>query len=173
MNSKTFQCVKSTHSYRCYPNFAQKVFICTTSALNAGYCKPDQLGRFILTLPDGKKITDSSIWSARVELPDHKAAREPTTVSSNGFWNNPPNGSFPTPPASQYDTPWKRGRVSMHRVSSHHTRGEEHTGVFTYEKPIHYPVPKTGYYCVGTCHDALCQALILSLHSNRPSEREP
>ncbi|KAH6916964.1 lung seven transmembrane receptor-domain-containing protein [Coprinopsis sp. MPI-PUGE-AT-0042] len=126
-----------------------RVFICTTSALNGGYCKEDQLGRFILTFPDGKKVSDSSIWSARVELPEHKASREPTSVASSGFWNNPPNGSFPTPPASQYDAPWKRGRVGMHRVSTHLSRGEEHTGLYTYDKPIHYPVTKTGYYCVA------------------------
>ncbi|EAU92776.2 hypothetical protein CC1G_01821 [Coprinopsis cinerea okayama7 len=124
------------------------IYICTTTALTGGYCNESQLGRFILNLPTGKSINDTSFWSARVQLPASQSSLKPSSISESGFWNNPPNGSFPTPPASEWDSPWKRRNAGDH-ILSLTRRGEEHEGLYAYSEPIHYPVRKTGYYCVA------------------------
>ncbi|TFK30882.1 hypothetical protein FA15DRAFT_662945 [Coprinopsis marcescibilis] len=119
-----------------------KVYVCTTNALTGGYCTSSQLGRFILDMPAGKSINDTSVWSARVKLPGGSPSQVPTAVDAKGFWDNPPNGSFPTPPASEYDSPWKRQTPSPQQE-------HDHEGVYTYTTPIYYPVSQTGYYCVA------------------------
>uniref|UniRef100_A0A8H7Y739 Uncharacterized protein n=1 Tax=Psilocybe cubensis TaxID=181762 RepID=A0A8H7Y739_PSICU len=81
----------------------QKTYVCTSSAVSAGYCTRAQLGRFILDLPVGKSINDTSFWSARVQLPANKTT---SPKASNGFWDNPEGN--PTPPISPYASPWRR-----------------------------------------------------------------
>lgn len=104
--------------------------------MGGGYCSQDQLGRFILNLPSGKTANETSFWSARVELTAGKPTLTPSSIpASSGLWANP-NGTLPNVTKSEYDSPWRR-------------RGEEHEEVYIYEQPIHYPVHKTGYYCVG------------------------
>ncbi|KAF9269939.1 hypothetical protein L218DRAFT_975984 [Marasmius fiardii PR-910] len=118
----------------------QKTYICTTSAVTGGFCSSDQLGRFILDLPATKPINESSFWSARVELPGSHSSRDGEgdgSVSTNGFWNNPEGN--PTPPKSDYDSPWRKR--ANENVSP--------TGIHHYTQPIQYLVRKTGYYCVA------------------------
>ena len=93
----------------------QKTYICTTSALSAGYCGQDQLGQFILDLPKGKNVSETTFWSARVELSPGAGIRDLA----------PPRRWPPT------------------------VVGPDH--ILKYTAPIHYPVHKTGFYCVGTC----------------------
>jgi len=124
----------------------QKVYICTTNALNAGYCTADQLGHFILNLPSGKSINDTSFWSERVQLPANKTTLTPTSISVAEFWNNPSGN--PTPPPSDYTSPWRREEASENSAVTSRQTADSH--LYEYNGPIHYPVTKTGFYCVGT-----------------------
>ncbi|KAF8203093.1 protein PTM1, partial [Pholiota molesta] len=115
-----------------------KTYICTSSAAASGYCTTDQLGRFILNLPAGKSLNTTSFWSARVELP----ANRTTASSSSGFWDNPEGN--PTPPNNTDASPWRRD------ANAHPPLTEvPSNGVLVYNQPIHYPVAKTGFYCVA------------------------
>lgn len=128
---------------------AQRIYICTSNALAAGYCTTDQLGRFILDLPSGKTVNSTSFWSERVQMPANKTTITPTSVSVGEFWNNPSGN--PTPPPSEHTSPWRRERRSL-RSSPYAARRfqsrDEH-GLYEYNGPIHYPVTKDGFYCVG------------------------
>lgn len=125
------------------------IYVCTANALTAGYCKPDQLGRFILDLPAGKSVNDTSFWSERVQMPANKTIINPTSVSVAEFWNNPAGN--PTPPASNYTSPWRRETRRTPQpasLASRQTPGVE-SNVYEYNGPIHYPVSKDGFYCVA------------------------
>ncbi|KAL0063379.1 hypothetical protein AAF712_009688 [Marasmius tenuissimus] len=113
----------------------QKTFVCTTNAVNSGFCTKEQEGRFILDLPAGKKIEETSFWSARVELPATHTSRNDDggEISTSSFWDNPEGN--PTPPTSEYDSPWKRNPSPE--------------DLYHYTEPIQYLVRKTGYYCVA------------------------
>ncbi|KAL1748972.1 lung seven transmembrane receptor-domain-containing protein [Schizophyllum fasciatum] len=52
----------------------QKTYVCTSNAALAGFCTSEQLGRFIIDLPEGKSLSDTSFWSARVQLPGSAGA---------------------------------------------------------------------------------------------------
>ncbi|KAJ3530094.1 hypothetical protein NMY22_g8718 [Coprinellus aureogranulatus] len=127
------------------------VYVCTAKAFNAGYCAADQLGRFILDLPSGKSIDDTSFWSQRVQLPANKTTLKPTSISVAEFWNNPAGN--PTPPPSNYSSPWRREMLLSSRSTLDHARQKEEedvsSGVYEYSGPIHYPVTKDGFYCVA------------------------
>ncbi|PFH54883.1 hypothetical protein AMATHDRAFT_78452 [Amanita thiersii Skay4041] len=126
-----------------------KTFVCTSSALGAGFCTREQLGQFILNLPEGKSINETSFWSARVVLPGDNATAN-SNISANGFWNNPAGN--PNPPPSNYTSPWRRGSPSEPMNSSLHVRQNMNlspSGLYHYKEAIHYVVTKTGYYCVA------------------------
>lgn len=109
----------------------------------SGFCDSSQLGRFILDLPAGTSVDDTSFWSARVQLPNSEPTTSEATKASS-FWDDP-NGNPPSPPdPSGYTTPWKRGNIM--------SRGRNNpspNSTYTYDSPIKYNVRKTGYYCVG------------------------
>ncbi|KAG6866041.1 hypothetical protein C0991_009138 [Blastosporella zonata] len=113
-------------------DYLPKTYVCTARAVTEGTCTRDQLGRFILDLPSGKEVNQTSFWSARVELPADKASTNDTNASNAEFWNNPAGN--PNPPASNHTSPWRRQELS---------------GLYSYTEPIQYAVRKTGYYCVG------------------------
>nr|AAZ14927.1 putative mannosyltransferase [Coprinellus disseminatus] len=126
------------------------VYVCTAKAFNAGYCAVNQLGRFILDLPAGKGINETSFWSERVQLPANKTVLQPTSIAVAEFWNNPAGN--PTPPASNYSSPWRRDTPhypNSASLSTRQTTGEEKGGVYEYDGPIHYPVANDGFYCVA------------------------
>jgi hypothetical protein len=104
-----------------------------------GYCTREQLGHFILDLPTGKSANETSFWSALLQLP----ATQSSTVRSLGYplgvWDNPA-GVNPHSPISQYDSPGRRETQYLSRQAS---------DILHYKGPIHYPVTKTGFYCVG------------------------
>ncbi|THH19061.1 hypothetical protein EW146_g2036 [Bondarzewia mesenterica] len=114
-----------------------------------------QMGRFILDLPEGKSINDTSFWSARVAFPSSGGSSttpsDPAStsdVSAKGFWDNPSGN--PTPPPSEYDSPWRpRGVVPYTKRQSNGPLNPSPSGIYYYRDPIQYFVRKTGYYCVA------------------------
>ncbi|KAF8913100.1 protein PTM1 [Gymnopilus junonius] len=118
-----------------------KTYVCTSSAVVAGYCTRDQLGRFILDLPAGKSLNETSFWSARVELPE-----SPTDSRTSGLWDNPAGN--PTPPSSNYTSPWRHRSVEDVHLSKRQVTPIPANQFLEYSAPIHYPVTKTGFYCV-------------------------
>jgi hypothetical protein len=108
--------------------------VCTTEALAQGYCTQDELGRFILDLPQGKTINDTSFWSARVLL----------------------SSSVPAATFSARNSVSELELVhhDLSPISSRQNPNLSPDGILSYSGPIHYDVTKTGYYCVGAyvCH---------------------
>ncbi|KAF7981133.1 hypothetical protein HWV62_34873 [Athelia sp. TMB] len=129
----------------------QKTYICTTSAVQGGFCSSSQLGQFILDLPSGKSINSTSFWTAKVAF--SPGAANSTGDVSSGFWNNP-NG-LPVVPEEENTTPFRRVQVA--RSSSAHAQRQTQTiglnqspsSTIIYNEPIQYLVRKTGYYCVA------------------------
>jgi hypothetical protein len=126
-----------------------RTYICTASAVNAGYCSSDQQGRFILDLPKGKTVNETTFWSARVDLPSNKTrSLLEAPAASAGFWDNPDGN--PTPPPDNYTSPWRRRSTpyTIHVVRWPITKVDSN-GVLQYTEAIHYPVDKSGLYCVA------------------------
>lgn len=123
--------------------------MCTAHAVTDGFCTRAQLGQFILDLPEGKLVNSTSFWSARLELPSKQGAGNDTNLSTSGFWNNPAGN--PTPPPSNYNSPWRRQEPSSRISPTDRRRATDDnlTGFYSYKDPIQYRVKKTGYYCVG------------------------
>ncbi|KAG6832564.1 hypothetical protein H0H92_000193 [Tricholoma furcatifolium] len=126
-------------------SYLKKTYVCTARAVTEETCSREQLGRFILDIPSGTQINETSFWSARVGLPGSKTSNN-TNDSASSFWNNPAGN--PTPPSSNHTTPWRREESSS-RPSSLSRRQIEISGLYSYTQPIQYPVRKTGYYCIG------------------------
>ncbi|KAI0778347.1 lung seven transmembrane receptor-domain-containing protein [Trametes elegans] len=144
----------------------QKTFVCTSDALKGGFCDNSELGRFIVNLPTGRSINDTSIWSARVGLPS--GGNNPTDGSSDisvsGFWDNP--GGNPTPPDddAEYTSPWRRDEMLQIRQALNPSP----SSILWYHDPIQYLVRKTGYYCV-----AIVPITVLPSNSNTPRQTPP
>ncbi|KAI0267235.1 lung seven transmembrane receptor-domain-containing protein [Russula aff. rugulosa BPL654] len=51
-------------------DYLPKTYVCTTDAVRGGFCDSSGLGRFILDLPTGKSIENTTFWSARVAFPE-------------------------------------------------------------------------------------------------------
>ncbi|KAF5368567.1 hypothetical protein D9758_002282 [Tetrapyrgos nigripes] len=114
----------------------QRTYICTSSAEAQGFCTHDELGRFILDLPAGKTINDTTFWSARVQI--SKASSSSSSredISTSGFWDNPDGN--PTPPKDEYTSPWKRDVYRRDDIN------------LVLKEPIQYLVRHKGYYCVA------------------------
>ncbi|KAE9400586.1 hypothetical protein BT96DRAFT_819116 [Gymnopus androsaceus JB14] len=120
----------------------QKTYVCTSDAVYKNFCTRDDLGRFILDLPAGKSINDTSFWSARVELPANSNTSSPQRESTSGFWNSG-NDTLPSSQSDNGPTAWRRDISSTRAVNT------SPTGIYTYSQPIQYLVRKTGYYCVA------------------------
>ena len=44
----------------------QKTYVCTTDAVRGGFCDSSDLGKFIIDLPPGESLNDTSFWTARI-----------------------------------------------------------------------------------------------------------
>ncbi|GMK58380.1 hypothetical protein CspeluHIS016_0504120 [Cutaneotrichosporon spelunceum] len=51
-----------------------KVYICTTTTVRAGLCTNAQLGTFLTSLPEGKKLNDTSIYTSALRFDPEAAA---------------------------------------------------------------------------------------------------
>ncbi|KAI0319773.1 lung seven transmembrane receptor-domain-containing protein [Amylostereum chailletii] len=128
--------------------YLPRTYICTSDAVRNGFCTTEQLGRFILDLPNGKTIDDTTFWSARVAFSDTADSGEvsesqpPAENAASGFWNNPAGN--PTPPDSEYSSPFRRASVLPRD-----TINPSPSNILRYSEPIQYLVRKTGYYCVA------------------------
>lgn len=131
-------------------------WICTSDALRANLCSQSDLGKFIVDLPSNMSISDTSIWSASVQIGN--STTSPSGDTSSGFWN-PPGGTPALPSDSSDDGPtnWRRA-------------GESATYPYT-GQAIHYKVPKTGYYCVGEAFRDNSLTSSLMFHVTRNGSR--
>jgi hypothetical protein len=155
-------------SLRALPDISQS--FSTSDAVNGGYCHQEELGRFIIDLPDELSISQTSIWSRRVIL-GRSNSTSSSKSSMGAFWDNPEGN--PTPPPSEWDSPWIRSPTPVynegeddnwndgdfHILGSESAPAPTHTSapalvtkeetLLRYAQPIVYPVKKTGYYCVA------------------------
>ena len=115
--------------------------------MRGGFCNNSELGKFIIKLPNGTSMNDTSFWSARLEFSQGNTSESTgSEVSIGGFWNNPAGN--PTPPDSNYSSPWRRDTHHYARQSGA-SLNPSPSAILTYKEPIQYLVRKTGYYCVG------------------------
>jgi hypothetical protein len=126
--------IDGRHAPRALPSFArshaftlsqQKTYVCTSDAVRSKLCTSEHLGEFIVNLPASIPLNKSSIWTSRIAF-DSKGSSP-----SGGLWDNP-NGNPKLPPS-------KLGPTNI--------RARAAPTLISY--PITYPVPRSGYYCVG------------------------
>ncbi|EPT01530.1 hypothetical protein FOMPIDRAFT_1059714 [Fomitopsis schrenkii] len=125
----------------------QKTYVCTSDAVKGGFCDNSQLGHFILDLPAGKSVNDTSFWSARVSFQRQSGSTSLSTdaeAPTGGFWNDPAGN--PAPPESNYTSPWRRDELTLVERDA---LNPSPPGILLYQQPIQYRVRKTGYYCVA------------------------
>ena len=162
-----------------------------------GSCSYDDLGSFIISLPSGKSLNDTSIWSKRVIL-----SGQPSTIvdlhdtsskvaanggsAAHGGSGIDPNGN-PMPPFEDPASSWKRAPTPVAQENKNNAGDETDTMYHTmadapptptstsaskntlqYAEPVTYPVPKTGYYCV-----AIIPLTVMDQPKERLSERAP
>lgn len=128
----------------------EKTYVCTSDAFSAGFCSKDDLGKFILNLPDDHAANQTSFWTARVSLPN----AQPSS-NRDGLWN-PPGQDLPELSDDKGPVNWRR-----HDESAQSGLNPSPDGVYTYkaDEPIQYQVRKTGYYCVGPFIYSFCQVV--------------
>jgi hypothetical protein len=167
---KLFPCVFLGHfPTSSFTHTFQKTYVCTSDAARNGYCNVSQLGQFILDLPAGKSINDTSFYTARLKFSGSDSSNLTTTSSlsansapppAGGFWDNPAGNPVLPEDESANTSPWKRELSRVYRISKAGAKGSVHSrttvydnaspsGILVYRDPIHYHVHKTGYYCVG------------------------
>ncbi|KAF9535642.1 protein PTM1 [Crepidotus variabilis] len=119
-----------------------RIYVCTGTTQAQGYCSHEQLGQFILDLPEGTSVNQTSFWSATVELSSNNTQTLPTSaLSTSSFWDDPDGN--PHPPKSQYDSPFRRDLLPRQSTPM------PTSGPLIYKEPLHYQVTKTGFYCVA------------------------
>ncbi|KAI1781678.1 lung seven transmembrane receptor-domain-containing protein [Ganoderma leucocontextum] len=124
-----------------------KIYVCTSNARKAGFCDVTQEGRFIIDLPRGKSMNDTSFWTARVSFSQTNSSESRSEVSVGGFWNNAA-GNPTLPEDANYTSPWRRD-TELHPRQSGASLNPSPTSMLVYKEPIQYLVRKTGYYCVA------------------------
>ncbi|KIY51272.1 hypothetical protein FISHEDRAFT_64294 [Fistulina hepatica ATCC 64428] len=68
-------------------DYLPKTYVCTSNAVTGGFCTAAELGRFIIDLPDGKTLEDTSFWSARLKLPGTSNKRDGLNPSPSGIYD--------------------------------------------------------------------------------------
>ncbi|EJF66842.1 hypothetical protein DICSQDRAFT_151254, partial [Dichomitus squalens LYAD-421 SS1] len=127
----------------------QKTYVCTSNARKAGFCDASEEGRFIINLPSGKSINETSFWSARVSFSQaNNSAEVGSEVSVGGFWNNPAGNPEVSEEDANYTSPWRRD-TELHARQNGAALNPSPTAILVYKEPIQYLVRKTGYYCVA------------------------
>lgn len=64
----------------------QKTYVCTDDAVKAGFCDSSDEGKFIIDLPEGKSLNETSFWTARVGFPSDSS----NTTTADVLWYNEP-----------------------------------------------------------------------------------
>ncbi|KAI0652014.1 lung seven transmembrane receptor-domain-containing protein [Trametes meyenii] len=125
----------------------QKTYVCTSDAMKSGFCGSSDLGRFIVDLPTGKSLNDTSFWSARIGFSTGSSSPSEgsSEVSVSGFWDNPAGNPTPPDANSNYSSPWRRDDELLPRQSLNPSP----SGILWYKGALQYNVRKTGYYCVA------------------------
>jgi hypothetical protein len=110
--------------------------------VRGGFCDSSDLGRFILDLPDGTSIENTTFWSARVAFPGSEGGSGNAT--SQDLEDNPAGN--PTSPPDEDTSPFRR---DLQTRQANLNPNPSPSGLLVYHEPIQYLVRKTGYYCVG------------------------
>ena len=128
-----------------------------------GYCSYADLGSFIIDLPSGKSLNETSIWSKRVIFgsaqPSTNVDFTPSKIAAKGGSRaksgsgDSPGGSWkrtPTPIAQENED--DAGDEMFHTLAdatSTPASSSSSNNTLNYAEPVIYPVPTTGYYCVA------------------------
>ncbi|KZT55043.1 hypothetical protein CALCODRAFT_510372 [Calocera cornea HHB12733] len=123
-----------------------KTYVCTSDAVNAGFCTSATLGEFIVDLPTGVSQNETTIWTSGITFSGNGSfvpyTGEEDAGGGSDLWL-PPDGELPDLPEEDknYSSPFllRRGLPLARRQS-----------VIPYTAPINYTIPRKGYYCVGT-----------------------
>jgi hypothetical protein len=110
--------------------------------VRGGFCDASGLGRFILDLPIGKSIENTTFWSARVAFPGSE--RGSGNATGQERWIN--LGRNPTSPQNERTSAFRRDLQTRQAGAN---PNPSPPGLLVYHEPIQYLVRKTGYYCVG------------------------
>ncbi|EJT99947.1 hypothetical protein DACRYDRAFT_23484 [Dacryopinax primogenitus] len=131
-----------------------KTYVCTSDAVNAGFCATQNLGEFIVNLPSGMSINQTSVWTASLYFSNSTRGAIPSSPNegaqpnktSSDLWI-PPDGSLPKIPSgdTEHSSPF-RSRAVLNQERGLESRQNR----IRYTQPIQYPIKRKGYYCVGT-----------------------
>lgn len=125
--------------------------------MRGGFCDSSDLGRFILDLPAGKSIQNTTFWSARVAFPGSEGGPGDTTSPDLG------DDSAPSEDASSFRRDLQTRQTGLNPNPSP-------SELLVYNGPIQYLVRKTGYYCVGmSVFRLLTKFLCLTTIFHQPS----
>ena|ERR1700722_10292297 len=105
--------------------------------MSGGFCTFADLGKFIFDIPDGKTISDTSFWSARVTFQTTKAR---CVIAWSDFWDISER---------RMSNPSSRRTPAVGSRQSSDPLNPSPPNILQYSTPIQYKVRKTGYYCVG------------------------
>jgi hypothetical protein len=114
----------------------QRTYVCTSDALRAQLCDISMLGKFIVELPEGKALNETSIWSDSIGFQINS-----TTGSTSSRPEDGPTGGTPNGPINS--------TTNLALSPSYPRKSLPSDPGVIYNEPIHYAVPKKGYYCVG------------------------
>jgi hypothetical protein len=109
--------------------------------VRGGFCDASGLGRFILDLPTGKSIENTTFWSARVAFPGNEGSGNAT-----GQGRSINVERSPTSPENERTSAFRRDLQTRQAGAN---PNPSPSGLLVYHEPIQYLVRKTGYYCVG------------------------
>ncbi|KAF9513850.1 hypothetical protein BS47DRAFT_1382191 [Hydnum rufescens UP504] len=119
------------------PDYPQRTYVCTSDALRAQLCDISMLGKFIVELPGGKTLNETSIWSDSIGFQVNSTIGSTSSRPGDGPAGGNPNGPINSTTNLALSPSYPRQSLPSD------------PGVI-YNGPIHYVVPKKGYYCVGT-----------------------
>ncbi|KAI5117077.1 hypothetical protein M0805_007954 [Coniferiporia weirii] len=60
-----------------------KTYVCTSDAVRGGFCDTSELGKFIIDLPAGKSLNQTSFWTARVGFSSNNTSSKASRQDSN------------------------------------------------------------------------------------------
>lgn len=143
----------------------QKTYVCTTDAVRGGFCDSSGLGRFILDLPTGKSIEDTTFWSARVAFPESERG---SSNATGRRWIN--IGGSPTFPQNERTSAFRRDLQTRQAGAN---PNPSPPGLLEYHEPIQYLVRKTGYYCVAVVPVTVLQTSSSALQERQSSDIHP